>query len=252
MRDDDLVDTWCARAQPVNWPGPPSLGLRLWSVDLDQGPSAGDLTDPLLSHRERDRAARFVFERDARRYRHAHAVLNALLGRLTGSAPHALPWAENRHGKPRLPGARWCFNLSHSAGRGFIGVMPLPHDGLELGVDVECLKPMDDLEDMARHHFSPTEFTAWRGEPAAERLGAFYRCWTRKEACLKAIGSGLSVAPDVFEAGIHGHPVDTRIAFEGGHWPVRVWSLPRQDGIERAVALAWRPGSPAASPTEIP
>lgn len=171
--------------------------IALWLVDLDAHPGLWD--EPLLSVKEQDRAHRFRFEVHARRYKASHAALRLILGQATGLDPAALEFTEGVHGKPRLAnGHDLHFNMSHSRGWALVG---LCHSA-PIGIDIELVTPMDDAAALARRNFSAKEFADFQGTPSDQRLNAFLRCWTRKEACLKALGSGLSIEPHGFEAGL--------------------------------------------------
>ncbi len=191
-------------------PSPETPGIALWLVPLDGG--SPDPADPdrtaLLSEAEKAKAGRFHFERDARRYRVSHTALRTLLAQATGMAPQALTFVEGPYGKPRLAGTgQPHFNMSHSADWALIGICA----DAPIGVDIEVPRAMSDLEALAERNFTPAEFSALRAVEPALRLQAFLRCWTRKEACLKALGSGLSIEPGVFEAGIEATPRFTAI-----------------------------------------
>lgn len=191
-------------------PSPETPGIDLWLVQLDGGtPDPGDPDQTaLLSEAEKAKADRFHFERDARRYRASHTALRTLLARATDASPQALTFVEGPHGKPRLAGAgQPHFNMSHSAGWALIGIC----GDAPIGVDIEVPRDMSDLEALAERNFTRAEFLALRAVDPAHRLQAFLRCWTRKEACLKALGSGLSIEPGVFEAGIEAAPRSTSI-----------------------------------------
>lgn len=190
-------------------PSPETPGIRFWLVDLDAPPPPGDPDQTaLLSEPEKARANRFHFERDARRYRASHTALRQVLAEATGLPAQELAFVEGPFGKPRLAGAgQPHFNMSHSANRALIGLCA----DAPIGVDIEIPRDMSDLESLAQRNFTPTEFAALLAVDPTQRLQAFLRCWTRKEACLKALGSGLSIEPGVFEAGIETTPRSTTI-----------------------------------------
>ena len=110
-------------------------------------------------------------------------------------------FAFNEFGKPEvanpeaadLPG-RLRFNLSHTNGLALLAVCL----DADLGIDVEAVRAVSDLELIAQSHFSAREVTAFNGFDSAARQRAFFRCWTRKEAFLKAHGKGLSIPLDSF------------------------------------------------------
>lgn len=144
-----------------------------------------------LDQVERDHAARFVFERDRRRYIVAHAWLRLILSYWLGCRPDAVRFSRGPYGKPVLAKSS-CdlrFNLSHSGERALIACTL----GREVGVDIEIQRPVD-VSLLATRLFSPAEFDAVRVCEPAQALSEFFRCWTRKEALLKAMGCGLNVA----------------------------------------------------------
>ena len=203
--------------------------FELWQVDLDAAAPELDR----LSPDELARAARFVFERDRRRYCAAHAALRTLLSRRTGVPPAQLSFGVGAFGKPVLRGMPACaFNLSDS---GHLALILIGEDG-EVGVDLELCRAVPDAADLARRHFNAAECAELECTPAAEFELAFLRGWTRKEACLKAIGSGLSIAPETFHAGL---AVDTRIVSiptPAGCSQVRVQSLGPESLFAGAIA----------------
>jgi 4'-phosphopantetheinyl transferase len=211
----------------------PLGSVGLWRVDLGQAP--GEAAVATLSAAEQTRAVRFVFERDRRRYLAAHVALRRLLAEATGIAASDLVFDEGPFGKPYLPGpAAPSFNLSHSGDVALIGIGP---PGVEIGVDVEVPRTMSDALELAERHFAPAEIDTLRSTPPAQRDQAFLCGWTRKEACLKAIGSGLSIAPHTFDAGLAPAARAVAIATPAGSAVVNVISLPDAADIVSAVAV---------------
>jgi 4'-phosphopantetheinyl transferase len=212
----------------------PAGPVRLWRVDLGHAPD--DAVVATLSAAERARAARFVFERDRRRYLAAHVALRGLLAEASGIAAFELVFNEGPFGKPRLPDpAAPSFNLSHSGDVALIGIGP---PGVDIGVDIEVRRTMSDALELAERHFAPAEIEALRATPPDQRDHAFLCGWTRKEACLKAIGSGLSIAPHTFDAGIDTEARTVSIATPDGAAIVRVISLPDDTDIVTAIAVS--------------
>ena len=204
--------------------------FSLWLVDLHFQPSLG--AQSWLSDTERSKAERFVFERDRRRYLAAHASLRSLLAEHTAIAPDLLEFDEGPFGKPHLLGFAGCaFNLSHSEEVAVVLIAP----GGEIGVDIEMLRPIPDAQALAHRNFSREECISLRAAEPAERDHAFLTGWTRKEACLKAIGSGLSIAPDTFTAGLLHDPCTTTIATPEGLARVTVQSFCH----EQLCVIAW-------------
>lgn len=179
-------------------PGPATiLGsdvLHLVRASLDDPPVAVGRLEALLSHSERERAARFHFERDRRRYTVSRGLLRILLGSLVQRKPASLVIEVGAHGKPSLPSGP-SFNISHSGARWLCGYA---RDG-RIGVDVEEHRTLHDLDALALDTFHPDEAAAVLAYPSgADRVGAFFRVWSRKESFIKALGLGLAYPLDGF------------------------------------------------------
>jgi 4'-phosphopantetheinyl transferase len=209
--------------------------LVVHPLDIDAGPLAG-----LLSADERERAGRFAFERDRRRYIVARARLRQLLGERLGAAPESLQFVYKPHGKPalaRCPGRRDLrFNVSHC---GEVAAYAFA-EGRAVGVDIEEIRELPDAEDIAMRFFSRRERAAYMRLPVRERPQGFFNCWTRKEAFIKALGSGLSCPLDSFDVSFApGRPARIlrvgRVAASRCGWTLR--SFVPGPGLVGAVAL---------------
>jgi 4'-phosphopantetheinyl transferase len=148
-----------------------------------------------LSESERERAARFHFCADYDRYVAARAALRLQLGTFLDCDPKSLLFHYTRHGKPFIDQRGIEFNLSHSGD----WVLFAFSSSAEVGVDIEHTRPMPDMRDVAKQNFAAAEFARWEATPEQDRADAFYRCWTRKESFIKAMGEGLSCPLDSFE-----------------------------------------------------
>ncbi len=148
-----------------------------------------EVDEALLDDEEAARSRRFVRSPDRHRFVLSHAALRVVLARCLGVSPRCVSYEKGPHGKPRLCRALAPleFNLSHS---GQLGLVAVARDR-SLGVDVEEVRDLGGLLDIADQHFSPQERTGLRSLPPGERRTAFFRCWTRKEAVIKACGEGL-------------------------------------------------------------
>lgn len=223
------------------------MPLRLWRVALDREPDALELA--WLSDDERARAARFAFARDRRRYLAAHCALRRILAACTARPAGELRFEAGPHGKPALaPPAPACsFNLSHSEEVALIAVAP--HDE-PVGVDVEMLRELPDAERLAERHYTLRERRELReAAPGRARQLAFLRGWTRKEACLKALGSGLAIEPHGFETGLSPEPRVVGITgVDGRRVAVQVQSFCHDGGLVGAVARIARPPAAPALP----
>jgi 4'-phosphopantetheinyl transferase len=157
--------------------------VHVFPLDVDAGRFAGWLTPD-----EMERASRFRFERDRNQYIVCRGTLRELLG--VGE-----PFVYGAWGKPYLVGSEVRFNVSHSDGMGMIAVAR----GREVGCDIERVDPSFADENIPERFFSAYEVGALRGLPEAEQCSAFFRCWTRKEAFIKACGMGVSFGLDTFD-----------------------------------------------------
>lgn len=170
--------------------------FELWLADLAD--TAGDDDLALLDADERARAARFHFERHRGRYVSAHGVLRRLLSDRTGRPAASLVFGAGPYGKPALVGEPRCaFSLSHCDD---LALVALADDG-DIGVDLERVRELPDLDALARHCLTPAECRDLAALPADARPLALLARWTRKEACLKALGTGLQIEPSSFAVG---------------------------------------------------
>jgi len=175
--------------------------VDLWQIDLARAISESDRE--LLNAEETAKADRIIVEDKRRQSYRARAELRRILGLYLDRDPRSLCFTYGEQGKPQLAldpaGALppLCFNLSHSGTVGLVGVIA-ERPELQLGVDVEEARDGRDLEGIAESFFAPDEVAVFRRLPAHERRAAFYRAWTRKEAYLKAIGTGLSFSSTKF------------------------------------------------------
>lgn len=192
-------------------------------MDLLEPGAAGRFD--LLSEAEWVRARRFAFEHLRRRYCAARSALRVLLSQRLNVAAADVRFVEGANGKPYVEGAPECaFNLSHSDDVALIAIAQHATRD-EVGVDVEILRPMRDALALAERNYTEPECAPLRPLEGLARDTEFLRIWTRKEACLKALGSGLSVAPERFEAGFGSERRVTHIEFEGRVREIEVESV---------------------------
>jgi 4'-phosphopantetheinyl transferase len=156
----------------------------------------------LLARDEQARAERFHFERDRRRFIVARAALRTLAGRYLGLEPRCVQFRYGPYGKPYFSNdpdrSELRFNLAHS---NELAVYAFAC-GREVGVDVEYLHPVPAAEQIAQQFFSNSEHASFRLLPDSHKLDAFFNCWTRKEAYIKALGEGLSHPLDQFQVSL--------------------------------------------------
>jgi 4'-phosphopantetheinyl transferase len=147
-----------------------------------------------LSADERARRDRLLRPEDQQAFTVCRAALRQHLGERVGRDPATLIFGQNRYGKPHLHDRVVCFNVSHSADRGLIAI-----SDDDVGVDIEHQRPLHDMMAVAKQSFSPQEQAdLWR-LPMPLRREGFFRCWSRKEAFIKAVGMGLSFPLDGFD-----------------------------------------------------
>lgn len=171
--------------------------VHVWRTWLDIEKGMEDWFWRQLSNDEHERADRYFMHRDRRRFVAARGWLRAVLAGYVECEPSELQFTYGARGKPVLAGndARFQFNLAHSDE---IAVCAVTRDRLA-GIDVEKIRKMDDLEQIARRYFSRNEQADLLRLGEAERHLGFFNCWTRKEAYLKATGEGVTACLDQFQ-----------------------------------------------------
>ena len=212
--------------------------VHIWAVRLSASDPVLLQFRSVLCAEELARAERFAFERLRRAFALSRGVLRALLGCYLCCRPEKVEFVYGEKGKPALAGSsRLQFNTSHSGGVALFGLAL----SQEIGVDVEQLRPMDDMQTVAARFFSPPEISDLNTLPSEARVAGFFRCWTRKEAYIKAIGDGLSCPLDGFRVTfLPGDPPRLTELFPAASG-VRVWSLHNLEISEGyAGALAYQ------------
>lgn len=191
----------------------------------------------VLDEAERQRAKRFVFDRHATHFRCARTILRLLLARYLNDDPASIQFTYGPHGKPGVEQLR--FNVSHSHDLALFAFTRLP----AVGVDLELRRPVPSAEAIASHFFSPAEHAALVEQPDVGT--AFLRCWTRKEALVKAIGDGLAIDLASFDVSLD--PTDARLmALRGPLRRAADWSLYDISTDDAIAALALYLPRPAA------
>lgn len=188
-------------------------------------PEAVRASAALLSGAERQRASRFAFDRDRRRFIVARAQLRCLLAARLGVRPECVELVHGPRGKPALSrrfadsGLR--FNVSHSEE---VAVYAFAL-GREVGIDVEAIRLPRDADDVAARFFSRSEYEAYRALDRRDRPQGFFNCWTRKEAFIKARGDGLHYPLDRFDVSLTpGEPANI-LRVEGTRGEDCEWTL---------------------------
>lgn len=186
-------------SEELTWPESDEVHLHV--ADLEGRDALVGESTPVFSADERAHSERFRYASDAQRFLAGRTFLRATLSRYVGTRADELRFGYSELGKPMLLGvgrtARLRFNLSHSGRWAVLGVAVS-----EIGVDIEVIRPVPEIEDIAHALFTAREADAVLGVTGAERLSRFYKCWTRKEAFLKAVGVGLHTALKSFEVAV--------------------------------------------------
>lgn len=200
--------------------------VHVWRVPLDATPARVAPLDTLLAADERERADRFAFPDLRRRYVVGRGALRSILARYTGVPAAELRFRYGPRGKPALDepprpdGLR--FNVSNSHDLALVAVAR----GRELGVDLEWTgRAISDAGGIAERFFSPTERASLQSLPEPLRLAAFYTCWTRKEAYVKARGDGLALPLDAFDVSLAPGAPPALLAGRGPAADVARWEL---------------------------
>lgn len=160
--------------------------VHLWHARFDWLADQYQTFESTLAADERLRAARYLAKQMRDRYVLARGMLRAVLASYVNAIPGALRLAYGLRGKPFLPNSDLRFNLSHADGLIVLAVS----QGVEIGVDVERVRPIPEMKTMVRDNFSLREQAALWSLPATDQADAFFRIWTRKEAYVKALGDG--------------------------------------------------------------
>ena len=190
---DRLDSTW---TEPPSWPSLETGTVHVWRIALNQEDDRLERFRRTLEAGELERAGRFHFDKDRRHFIVARGFLRSVVARYLGSQPEALRFEYGAYGKPALGSEHTLrFNLSHS---NEVALLAVSLDA-EIGVDVEHIRADFASEDIARRYFSRAEVEVFNALPPEERVAAFFRCWTRKEAYIKAIGKGFSQSLSAFD-----------------------------------------------------
>lgn len=166
--------------------------VHIWRIGLDQPEDVYHTLSDHLAADELARADRFRFDDARRRFVVGRGILRSILAGYLAANPQEIRFQYGPQGKPsldtRYESAALHFNLSHTRD---VAVCACTRH-YEIGVDVEHIHPLDDMDRVARRMFSEGDYLAWSHLPDGLRLTAFYKCWTQKEALIKALGCGLS------------------------------------------------------------
>ena len=219
-----------------DWPPPPlhpELGpdeTHVWIASLDAPAERLSSLRALLNVEELARADRFLQAQHRVHGAVSRGCLRSLLGSYLHVPPQSIEFQLNSHGKPSLSAthghSRLRFNVSHSHG---LALFAFAH-GRHLGVDIEKIRLDRPAEKIAQRFFASAEAARLRSLPSAQQPQAFFECWTRKEAYMKALGEGLSLPLDSFEVG-----------FGPGVPPSILWARDEPDAAARWTLFDLQP-----------
>jgi 4'-phosphopantetheinyl transferase len=206
--------------------------LHVWKAALSDGIP---INEEILAADERVRLRRFHFERDRKMFLLARGLLRWLIGGYVDITPKEVEFSYTEYGKPFLTATEGKtdleFNLSHSGEIVLVAVTR----STPVGVDVEQIRPISDMDQIAARFFSASERQDLDSLSGSERVDAFYRCWTRKESVIKAYGEGLSMPLDSFRVSLlPGEPARLLRSLDRRHW----WLLDLQPEQGYAAAVA--------------
>lgn len=219
--------------------------VHVWRAGLDLPHWLLHSLELILDSDERTRVEKMHFEQARARFIASRGLLRLILERYLNTPAQVLRFSSNRHGKPYLADHTagdlpLFFNVSHSQQMALYAVAA----GMEIGVDIEYVRADMEYESIAEHFFSPYEVSKLREVPVDQRSAAFFRCWTRKEAYMKARGMGLALDLHLFDVSVSPEEpaalLETREEGQpGGRWSLR--DLPAIEGYAAALAVEGKP-----------
>jgi 4'-phosphopantetheinyl transferase len=209
-----------------------SAAAMLWLMDLD-----GEARGPGFSRGDLDLQQR-LGPADGPSWRRrivvARRMTRILLARMLDRDPADLEFCRDGMGRPFLADQACSFNLSRSGGQALLGAT----HGVSIGVDLEMVAPVPALDQLAAEHLDAEEFAAWMRAAANDRCRTFLGCWTRKEACVKALGTGFRVAPRSVAVGGDARARFVEISIDRTNVAVEVTSLQLGPSLVGAISVA--------------
>ena len=221
--------------------------VHVWHASVSEHLEQLAFLRQVLSHDETSRADRFVFEEDRQRYIIARGLLRVILGVYLEFPPEELVFEYGDYGKPQL---KWsarthpsvCFNLSHASD---LVVYALTYEGA-VGIDVERIRAFDNASHIVDRYFAENEKTVFQQLSRHRKAEVFFHSWTRKEAIIKALGTGMSYPMDRFTITLLPEEPMQLLHIDDPCYHSTEWSMtefiPRQ-GYVGAVAIQSRDAS---------
>jgi len=210
---------------PLPIQGRTSTDVLVWRASLQQPPIVVEKLHAVLSKDESKRAEKFHFASDRESFIIARGVLRILLSQYIIIEPQQLQFEYSSTGKPFLSNSNGSidlsFNLSHSGDFALFAFCR----GARIGIDIERIRPIEDIEQIAERNFSNKEFKELKSLNGDMRLHSFFNCWTRKEAFIKAIGEGLSFPLQEFDVSVKPDEPAKLLSLHGNQLEAARWSM---------------------------
>lgn len=209
----------------IDWQSQESLTLllpgevHLWRADLNLSAPQLELARAIMISDEVARADRMVTDILRNRRVAGQSILRDILSRYLGQAPHDIIFSHGERGKPSIQGSDIQFNMSHTEDIALYAITR----SHPIGVDIEAIKTSKYHQGIVESNFSPQELAQYQSLPESEKLEAFFRAWTRKEAYIKAIGLGLYYPLEKFTVDLSSRGENGLISIEGSTERAKNW-----------------------------
>ncbi len=199
----------------------------VWMTEVSTSRDALPFLEPCLDAQDRERAARFHFAEDRARYVLGRGLARNILGRYLSQKPETIEPAFTERGQPYFPGDETMrFSITHA--RDLVAVALTAR--ARVGIDIECMERKLNLEGVAERILSAEDFREFEALPEQEKVVAFFRIWTRKEAYLKGTGDGITIALKKIAVSMHAEEIgtiaDARDEAGAKKWRMHALALP--------------------------
>ena len=206
--------------------------VHIWRASLTRNQADLDKLFFLLNPEEKERAAKYIVKKAADSFIVSRAILRTLIAKYLQIDSQNISFQQNKYGKLRLDSSPLQFNISHSHDLAlFIFALDVP-----VGIDVEFIRNDYEFADIANKFFSKTEVAELFSLPVSQQIQAFFNCWSRKEAFIKALGNGLFTALDKFSVEVSARKEGrVRLSDSGGGLDTQSWILEALDPADGYV-----------------